>query len=97
MDAFRNRPAVRFCVPFMAGIVFGWYTDLPGQFLLFVTAFLLVGWRISFLLRFTTVSVVAAQLLIIVFGDVMIGYHARYVPDDDVNRCICPGRVVQIE
>ncbi|MBI1803993.1 MAG: DNA internalization-related competence protein ComEC/Rec2 [Ignavibacteriae bacterium] len=97
MDAFRNRPAVKFCTPFMAGIVIGWYADVEWQAAFAFALLMLVAWQLFTLFRFPTLSVLASYLLIAAFGLLKIGYDAKNVQDNDIARCIVPGRMVEID
>jgi competence protein ComEC len=93
MGIFTNRPAVKFCTPFMLGLAIGWHWSFSGRIVLpalfAACSALLLG---SLAARLPSARVLLVFLLIVLFGIVKITYDSRIVPGDAVADEITPGR-----
>ncbi|MBS4029071.1 MAG: DNA internalization-related competence protein ComEC/Rec2 [Ignavibacteriales bacterium] len=94
-----NKPAIKFLLPFLAGILIGWYVPLPLWFigsvtLLFLALTFIVSFpHISLSPVFVTLTFVCA---IIFFGVFKITYDTRPTAKNDVAKFINPNNEVRL-
>jgi competence protein ComEC len=93
MGGFKNRPAVKFCLPFMLGIVIGrsWpITGPSGTFSLFAAA--TVALIVVLALRHSLGQQFILYLLILIFGVLKFTFDGNGGSPDSVSRAVRPGR-----
>src|SRR5260221_652044 len=104
MGGFTNRPAVKFCTPFMIGIAIGWNWSFSGPFALPV---LFVVSSALLVLAFTgspvSIRPLILSLLILLFGILKITFDSRIAPADAISdeikagrRCLVRGAVTDL-
>ncbi len=93
----QSRPAVKFLLPLIAGILLGWYVAIPFWF-----SIVAIGCALCFLLFFLwrkkqySFSSLFIVLLIFLFGILKISYEKRFVPSEDISNFINPNREVTL-
>src|SRR5258706_10623702 len=96
MGGFTNRPAAKFCTPFMIGIAIGWNWSFCGWFVLpalFVVSSALL--LLAFIRRPASIRPFVLFLLILLFGILKITVDSRIAPGDAIadeikgrRRCV---------
>ncbi|MBI4548641.1 MAG: DNA internalization-related competence protein ComEC/Rec2 [Ignavibacteriae bacterium] len=92
-----NRPAMKFCLPFILGIIVGWNFSFPLPYLgvllagtLFVFAFFIFREKCAPMLP------ALSLLVIFLFGIVKITFDAKIVSENNVSKYAAYGRNVQL-
>ncbi len=86
---FSRNPAMRFCFPFVSGIIVGWTWQFPGLWfqigLCLMACLFLAALRMPSILLF---------ILILLFGIFKITFDGKFVAGSDVRKCL--GRRVMV-
>src|ERR1041385_2281592 len=91
---------MKFCLPFILGIIIGWTYVIPLWYLFGVSAFLAFVYGLRTFRHPHTTSVVNTLIslaLLMVFGMFKITYDARYVSDDRISNFISSGRTISLK
>jgi competence protein ComEC len=97
---FRNRPAMKFCFPFVLGIIIGWqwsFSFLMTVLVVVVLIFLFsmaAIWRKNQELKY---SAILAFSLIFAFGVFKITFDAKYVFDDSIANFTSQENAVRLQ
>lgn len=84
-----QRPLVKFCLPFVAGILIGWQFTFRLEFLLAVVALLLIAVIVlKRMPQFASFATLFLYVLIILFGSLKISFDAHYRSNNSIERFI---------
>src|SRR5713101_1997028 len=91
---FQHRPAVKFCVPLIAGIALGWSGSFSVNVVLTVLCLLIALGGLLASSKYTSLALYASIMLL---GILKITYDDKFAPHDRVSRYTRPGLVVQLK
>ncbi len=89
----KNRPAVRFIIPFIIGILMGWKSEIPiYTILICIVCLILIYILLSKYERFQLYLPGILFLILLLFGCLKINFDAKYIVDDNILNYIEDGK-----
>jgi competence protein ComEC len=93
---FRHRPAMKFSVPFIGGIIIGWLYDIPILLPLILSAILFLLLFVFSLLKWFRWNPLFLILLIVNLGLLKINYDGKFSPSNGAARFFNQKRTVRL-
>jgi competence protein ComEC len=93
---FRHRPAMKFSVPFIGGIIIGWLYDIPILLPFISSLFLFLLLLVFSLLKWFKWNHLILIILIVNVGLLKIDYDGKISPSDSVARFYNQKRTVRL-